>query len=57
MAYISSERTLQEMRHLSLVQRAALIKERLGLQTFSHSALHDYYRRLGVRFVKPQVIY
>ena len=45
------------MRHLGLHQRAALLREHFELPSFSHQTLFNYYRRLGVAFTKPQLVY
>jgi transposase len=45
--------TLQQMSHLSLRKRAAVVRERFGLATFDHSTVRDYYRRHGVRYKRP----
>ncbi len=54
---IASPQMLLEMRHLSLAQRAELIRERLNLPSFSAMTLSKIYRECGARYQKPQVIY
>lgn len=40
-----------------MVQRAALIREKFHLDHFTYGGLAEYYRRLGVTYRKPQIIY
>jgi hypothetical protein len=42
---------------MSLEQRATFFRERFGLKSFTARTLLSYYRRLGVTFAKPQMIY
>lgn len=55
--YLANPKTLTEMRSLSLEMRARLIKEKFALGSFTGRTLWNYYRRLGVRYTKPQYIY
>jgi transposase len=57
MLWISENHTLREQAHLTLDQRAYLIKEKFQLPHLSGRALLNYYRRLGVRYSKPQYQY
>lgn len=49
--------TLQRMTHLGLKQRCLILKEELGLKTFSHQTLRSYYNKYGVRFKRPDYKY
>jgi transposase len=55
--YIASPQMLLEMRHLSLAQRAEVIRERLNLPSLSAMSVSKIYRECGARYQKPQVIY
>jgi hypothetical protein len=50
-------KVLQEMRHLGLYQRAAVLKQHWQMESLSHMTVSNYYRRLGVTFKKPQIVY
>jgi hypothetical protein len=45
------------MRHLGLYQRAAVLKQNWQMESLSHMTVSNYYRRLGVTFKKPQIVY
>ena len=55
--FLSNPRTLREWSHLSLMQRAALVRERYDLPSFTYQTLANYYKRLGIRYHKPQFAY
>ncbi len=56
-AYLANPKTLQDMRHLSLAQRAHNLKRFWDLRSFGTETLRKYYLRLGVRFKKPPLYY
>ena len=51
--WLVSPETLQDMSHLSLKRRCEVIKERLGLASFADHTLWAYYRRLKVKYKRP----
>ena len=55
--WLTSQDTLNEMSHLSLNKRAAIIKEKFGLDKFEGHTLRGYYLRYGVKFKKPDYKY
>ena len=55
--WLVSTDTLIEMSHLSLRRRAELVRQHLGLQTFSHMTLAKYYRKYNVTFKRPDYKY
>ena len=57
MNYIKNPKTLQEWSHLSLQERAALVRDKFDLPRFSANTLRDYYHRCKVKYRKPQFIY
>ena len=52
-AYAANPKTLMEMRHLSLEQRAAALKERFGLSSLSAPTVSACYREFGASYRKP----
>ena len=55
--FIANPRTLMEMRHLSLIQRAEALKQRLGLKKLSPSTVWRCYKEFGAKYIKPKVVY
>ena len=55
--FIANPRTLMEMRHLSLVQRAEALRQKLGLQKLSDMTVWRCYREFGAKYVKPKIVY
>ena len=55
--YIANPRTLMEMRHLSLIQRAEVLRERLNLPKLSASTVWRCYMELGAKYVKLKIVY
>ena len=55
--WLTSKDTLDEMSHLSLIKRAAIIREKFGLEKFSYNTLKGYYLRHGVKFKRPDYKY
>ena len=55
--YLVNPKTLQAMRHLSLVQRAEELRQQWRLPTLGKETLRRYYLRLGVHFKKPPHFY
>jgi transposase len=55
--WLISTDTLIEMSHLSLRRRAELVRQHLGLKTFSHVTLSKYYRKYNVTFKRPDYKY
>lgn len=51
--WITSPDTLQEMAHLSLKRRCAVIRDRLQLPTLSIMTLRKCYQRCGVKYLRP----
>ena len=51
--YIANPKTLMEMRHLSLEQRAALLKDKLNLKSLSAPTVSACYREFGATYRKP----
>ena len=49
--------TLESMSHLSLRQRAVIVKDKYQLRTFSHYTLSRYYKRYGIKYNKPDYKY
>ena len=49
--------TLQSMSHLSLIERARIIRERFDLPSLTDRALAGYYRRHNVRFKRPDYVF
>ena len=45
------------MSHLSLVERARIIRERFELPSLTDRALAGYYRRHNVRFKRPDYVF
>ena len=45
------------MAHLSLRQRAPLIRDALGLPKLQHSTIRSYYLKFGVKSVRPDYGY
>ena len=45
--------TLEQMAPMGLHQRAALIRQRFDLPSFSATTLRNYYLRYGVKFKRP----
>ena len=54
--YIANPRTLMEMRHLSLIQRAEALKYRLGLEELSASTVWRCYQEFGAKYIKPKIV-
>lgn len=51
--YLKNPKILQEWSHLSLVERAARMREKFDLTKFSANTLRDYYHRAKVKYRKP----
>jgi hypothetical protein len=45
------------MRHLGLHERAAILRNEWDLPSLTHQTVFNYYRRLGVTFKRPQIVY
>ena len=56
-AYLASPATLESMRHLSLNQRANILRDKFELSSFSSMTLWRYYKRLKVSYSKPNLTY
>ena len=56
-AYFANPQTLMEMRHLSLTQRAEVLKQRFGLAKLSAMTVWRYYREFDAKYVKPKIVY
>jgi transposase len=56
-AYLASPATLESMRHLSLNQRANNLRDKFELSSFSSMTLWRCYKRLKVRYLKPNLTY
>ena len=55
--YIAIPRTLIEMRHLSLIQRAEVLRERLNLPKLLAMTVWRCYQDFGAKYIKPKIIY
>ena len=55
--YIANPRTLMDMRHLSLAQRAEVLRERLHIRKLSAMTVWRCYQEFGVKYVKPKIVY
>ncbi len=55
--YIANPRTLMDMRHLSLAQRAEVLRERLHLPKLSAMTVWRCYQEFGAKYVKPKIVY
>ena len=51
--WITSPDTLQEMAHLSMPRRCAVIRERFQLPTLAVNTLRWYYKLCGVKYQRP----
>ena len=51
--WLTNHNTLNEMNHMSLRQRALLIKSRYNLRTFSYVTLKNYYEKYGIKYKRP----
>ena len=57
MNFIKNPKILREWSHLSLEQRAALLREKYGLKSLHASTLWKYYHDEKVTYRKPQFSY
>ena len=55
--WLTSPDTLNEMSHLSLRKRAALVRTKFGLEKFNYETLRSYYQKYGVKFKRPDYKY
>ena len=55
--WLTSKDTLNEMSHLSLNKRAAIVREKFGFEKFNSNTLRGYYLRHGVKFKRPDYKY
>ena len=55
--YIANPKTLMEQRHLSLDQRAEVIKRELNLPKLSGITVWRVYREFGAKYIKPKIVY
>ena len=56
-AYIANPNTLMRQRHLSLAQRAEVIREKLQLPELSASTIWRVYFEFGTKYIKPKIVY
>ena len=45
------------MRHLSLAQRAEVLKQRLNIPKLSAMTVWRYYQEFGAKYIKPKIVY
>ena len=55
--FLRNPQILRQWSHLSLRERAALVREKFNLPSFAPTTLRDYYHREKVRYRKPQFSY
>ena len=55
--FIADPRTLMEQRHLSLAQRAEVLRERLQLAKLSAMTVWRCYQEFGAKYIKPKIVY
>ena len=55
--FLRNPQILRQWSHLSLRERAALVREKFNLPSFGPTTLRDYYLREKVRYRKPQFSY
>lgn len=48
---------LKAWSHLSLIERASIIRDKFKVPHFTHTALASYYKRLRITYRKPQIVY
>jgi len=56
-AHAANPKTLMQMRHLSLEQRALQLKQEFNLPSLAPSTVRACYHEFNVRFRKPQTVY
>ena len=55
--YIANPKTLMTQRHLSLAQRAEVLRRDMNLPNLSAMTVWRVYQELGAKFIKPKIVY
>ena len=55
--YIANPKTLMTQRHLSLAQRAEVLRRDMNLVNLSEMTVWRVYQELGAKFIKPKIVY